>query len=601
MGNKYKAVLFDLDYTLVDATMGIVMCTSHALAQLNFLIDEKRIISSIGMSFSETFTYLTNSHCPNQSNDFQTHFLKKAKECLTENTRFYNDAFFVLKYLNACDLKLGIITSKFRAEVIELLKKYKLLNLFDIVICGDDVTNTKPHPEPILAALKLLEIERHESIYIGDNEIDSQACINAEVDFIGVTTGVFDFPALSKMPHKLIIRNLLELLSLDEFSTAASNLSLFSALRLDLQNIIDIHITGVGGYWPPEFGLARLFEEIAELYSCIYFHKGNLSEELADIFIISTCLANQYCSKLSINCSGIPSNEISDNLNNLVIITGEISRTISYYEGLKTPKKTDKIETIENLISKLHQIIFNICDLKKINIFQLVVKKILKANARDANRFSKNYDPSNALSVSTFKIIQNNIPCVYAKKSKVWGASDWNPESNVLANSLKIYPALKRFTKICSHENLDVFVIAAPDNYGQTIKSLSTFLKELLSSLAGADENNICMTEQIDSPHWQFTINETRLFITVFASCYPITNSRYNYKVESTLVLFQPEASFDSNQMPRGMNDYTRDKIRANFKKHGQDYTNNIVESNIEAARYIKPINLDDEVVTWWR
>lgn len=600
MEKNYQAVLFDLDYTLVDATMGIVMCTSHALEQLNLLSDEKKIISSIGMSFAEAFTYLSNSSCPEQTNHFKNHFLQKARECLTDNTVFYADAFFVLKYLKACNLKLGIVTSKFRAEVLELLKKHKIFHLFDVIICGDDVDHTKPHPESLLNALHILKFNSNQVLYVGDNVIDSKAAEAANVDFVGITTGVFDYTALSKTYHNYIVNSLLELITIDLCNLEVSNVSIYSILIFDLQKLVDTHIQQVGGYWPAEFGLARVFEELGEVYTCINYGKGHLVEELADLFIITTCLANQYCSKLRLAPEEKLPSTIPDSLSDFVIIAGELSRTISFYEGLKTPKKTDNINGVELLISKLHHLILNICDLIKVDLVEAVIRKILKANARDLKRFVKSYDPCNAVSASKLKIIQDKIPCVYAKKSKIWGAIDWDSNLSTSANSKNIYPTLKRFSKICRYESLDVFAIAAPDVHGLNTKDLSHFLKDLLISLAAEDDNNTCMSEDINSPDWQFTLNGTRLFITVFASCYPITNSRYNYDVKSTLVLFQPEISFTSNDMPRGMNDQTREKIRTNFKKNGQDYTNNIIKSNIEAARYIKPIHLEDELIAWW-
>jgi phosphoglycolate phosphatase-like HAD superfamily hydrolase len=45
-------------------------------------------------------------------------------------------------------------------------------HLFDFVICGDEVANYKPHPEPVLRTLSALDCAPHHAIMIGDSTAD---------------------------------------------------------------------------------------------------------------------------------------------------------------------------------------------------------------------------------------------------------------------------------------------------------------------------------------------------------------------------------------------------------------------------------------------
>ncbi|MBP9777676.1 MAG: HAD-IA family hydrolase [Rickettsiaceae bacterium] len=600
---KYKAILFDLDYTLVDATQGILLCTKDAMAKLDVFPTDDAIKNTIGMSFYETYTTLTNNHNKDNAIIFERLFLQKAKECLTENTNFYVDAIFALKYFKMNNIQLALVTSKYRAEVIELLDKHKLLNIFDAIVTGDDIENPKPNPEPILLALHKLSLEKNDAVYVGDNMIDSLACEAAKIDFIGVTTGTTPKETLKKGQHLYIVTNLTELVSLScmNFLIDSKRQESCPHLIRELQNIINNHIENVGGYWAPEFGLARLFEEVSELFRCFIDNSGNFGEEIADIFIISTCLANQYCSNLSNQTKHkVEISDIQSLINQLVIITGEISRTVNCYEGRKLIKANENIHSIEELISKLHSVLFTIAESKNVNLYQEICKKIIKRTPNHTTSVISAYDPSSSLSANTFKLIQKRIPCVYANNAKMWGAPEWLCNESIDYNVNNLVSSLSRFSKICSNEGLDVYVVAAPAVYGENIAVLAKFLKSLLFAIANSDKTNNCMQQKIDDPQWQYTFNNTRLFVTTFAPCYSSNSSRYNYGLNCTFVVFQPESSFNKNKIPRGMDTKVRDKIRGNFIKNGQEYDNKIMQSTLEAIRYIKPLDLGDAPIRWW-
>lgn len=89
----------------------------------------------------------------------------------------------IIKELKSKGYKLGIITSKTREEYLNDFVPFGLDRYFDTVICVDDSTHPKPHPDPILKYLEVSRTKREEVIYIGDTAYDMQCALGAGVTF----------------------------------------------------------------------------------------------------------------------------------------------------------------------------------------------------------------------------------------------------------------------------------------------------------------------------------------------------------------------------------------------------------------------------------
>jgi pyrophosphatase PpaX len=63
----------------------------------------------------------------------------------------------------------GLVTSKNRAGALRGLALAKLEAMMDVLVCADEVTNPKPHPEPVEKALALLGAEPATAVYVGDS------------------------------------------------------------------------------------------------------------------------------------------------------------------------------------------------------------------------------------------------------------------------------------------------------------------------------------------------------------------------------------------------------------------------------------------------
>jgi pyrophosphatase PpaX len=69
-------------------------------------------------------------------------------------------------------IKTALVTSSPRSLIGNVAVRLEVHHLFDFVICGDEVTNYKPHPEPLMKALVALDCVPSTAIMIGDSTAD---------------------------------------------------------------------------------------------------------------------------------------------------------------------------------------------------------------------------------------------------------------------------------------------------------------------------------------------------------------------------------------------------------------------------------------------
>ena len=109
---------------------------------------------------------------------------------MTINTVLFLETKSVLLALKDAGAFIGIISTKYRFRIKELLDQHFPGNFFNIIVGGEDVKAAKPSPEGLLFAIKQLHATKAETLYIGDSTIDAATAKAAGVDFAGVTHGV---------------------------------------------------------------------------------------------------------------------------------------------------------------------------------------------------------------------------------------------------------------------------------------------------------------------------------------------------------------------------------------------------------------------------
>jgi pyrophosphatase PpaX len=131
-----------------------------------------------------------------------------------EGVKAYPDVADVVASLAARGARLGIVTSKLRSGAERGLKVAGLMDFFHTIVCADEVSRAKPHPEPVLAALARLGIEAKNAVFIGDSPHDIAAGREAGVTTAGVLWGPFGREDLAQASADYLLESPAEILTL---------------------------------------------------------------------------------------------------------------------------------------------------------------------------------------------------------------------------------------------------------------------------------------------------------------------------------------------------------------------------------------------------
>lgn len=371
-------------------------------------------------------------------------------------------------------------------------------------------------------------------------------------------------------------------------------------------------IDGLGGYWAPSSAVARILEELGELAEVLSTIQGgfidhSIAEELADLWIITTCLANQFCiflpeSEQQRYGESSSSFEVSD-LSLLLVQAGLIARVVNYYDGPKPPRSLEDWVPLGKAVRLFHAHLFWIADFFKVDLESAIDHKLDESAIRDKGRFRTNFDPSTAHCLNNFQAIAQETPCTFAPVARLWGAPTWDNERSLVENVRRCIPYLVRFTKCAKLEGLDFFVIEMNDLHSNNdgMSMLTGRFRELLHVFASEDPTvNRSFRGPVDRPGWQFGFNGVRLFISVFSNIYSSDHPRHS--PDSTFIVLQPETSFDHCSVGSAFpqSDSIKKRIRNEFTSRNIWYPARLIDSRIEARLYILPRSEADNECEWW-
>jgi len=181
------SVGFDLDGTLIDSTEAIVASFMHTFREMGHAPPEpEAIIATISVTLEDQFRLLSKLDATEAARVYREHYVRTSPA----TTVLLPGVAEALDRLARAGARMGVATSKKRSSAEPLLDHLKISKYFEACIGPEDVTNPKPHPEPIHALMRRMNIIQSPGlVFIGDTRFDAEAAMAAGVPFIGVTTG----------------------------------------------------------------------------------------------------------------------------------------------------------------------------------------------------------------------------------------------------------------------------------------------------------------------------------------------------------------------------------------------------------------------------
>ncbi len=218
---SYKAVIFDLDGTLVDSVEDLGSSVNRVLKLNRFPAHD---LKDYYMMIGDGAEMMIKRALPPHYRDEET-----VKRCLEQFLEDYSINYKqktvpfdgipeLLDSLQQRSIRLAVLTNKpceiSRKLVSEVLSKWK----FEFVLGHKDGFPRKPDPSGAFFIAKKLNMSPEEIVYVGDSGVDMQTASSAGMLAVGVLWGLRDREELEKSGADYIIKKPSELLDLVEFS-----------------------------------------------------------------------------------------------------------------------------------------------------------------------------------------------------------------------------------------------------------------------------------------------------------------------------------------------------------------------------------------------
>ena len=211
---KYKAILFDFDYTLGDSTKPIVYSFTQALTKMGWAVpDQQSIRRTVGHTLQDAYTMLTGDVQEEKRQEFYQCFRKHALPIMMEQTVLCPGTPEVLEWLRKKDITVGIVSTKSNEQLNKIFTRFGLREHLALIIGGENVTRAKPDPEGLNLALSRLGMEKEQVLFCGDTIIDAKTAQAAGVDFCAVLNGTTTAEEFENYPHVHISPQLEEFLA----------------------------------------------------------------------------------------------------------------------------------------------------------------------------------------------------------------------------------------------------------------------------------------------------------------------------------------------------------------------------------------------------
>lgn len=207
---KYKAVVFDLDGTLLNTLEDLKDAVNAALRSHQM---PERSLEEVRNFVGNGIAKLIERSVPdNTGKEEQEEVLRIFCEYYgvhcQDKTVPYDGILELLSKLGEEGYRIAVVSNKAHFAVKELIPHY-FSNLIPVAMGENERAGVakKPAPDMVWKALEELGCSREEAVYVGDSDVDYETAKNSGLDFIGVSWGFRGRAFLEKLGAENIVDN----------------------------------------------------------------------------------------------------------------------------------------------------------------------------------------------------------------------------------------------------------------------------------------------------------------------------------------------------------------------------------------------------------
>lgn len=190
-----KAVIFDLDGTLLNTLDDLADSTNYALSKFGYPI---RTIEEVRQFVGNGVAKLIERAIPDGKNNpnFEkclSIFKENYAQNMYNKTAPYNGIIEMLSNLKSKGIKIAVVSNKFDLAVKELCKKY-FEGFIDFAAGENEAQGIKkkPAPDTVISVLNEFNFAPEDAVYVGDSDVDIMTAKNSKMPCISVTWGFRD-------------------------------------------------------------------------------------------------------------------------------------------------------------------------------------------------------------------------------------------------------------------------------------------------------------------------------------------------------------------------------------------------------------------------
>jgi len=204
------AVIFDWDGTIADTTQAVVTSFQETLRRIGVEVGDAFIEKRIGIgamnTFKEALEAVGKPYTERILEELVRHKIA-AQVNLADTVTLFDGAIELLDSLRN-KVPIGLASMNNRKVILNLLRKMRIAEYFQVVITADEIEHPKPSPDIFLECARILDCSPERCVVVEDSVFGVEAARRAGMKCIAVPTGAYTRRQLEKMKPNLVVRSL---------------------------------------------------------------------------------------------------------------------------------------------------------------------------------------------------------------------------------------------------------------------------------------------------------------------------------------------------------------------------------------------------------